>query len=178
MTDTKIKKMVAGALFAALTCVATMVIRIPTPGTGGYVHPGDALVILAGIFLGPGMGFFAAGIGSALADLIGGYAIYIPITFAVKGLVALLAGFAYNKLGRDRKKPWAGVIVGGIGDILLVAFGYFLPEILLYGLAGAVASLIPNAIQGVSGLAISLALYPVLSRAIGSSLYQRRSRMA
>ena len=37
------------ALFAALACVATMSIRIPTPGTGGYIHPGDAIVILAGI---------------------------------------------------------------------------------------------------------------------------------
>ena len=41
------------ALFAALACVATMSIRIPTPGTGGYIHPGDAIVILAGIILGP-----------------------------------------------------------------------------------------------------------------------------
>lgn len=40
------------ALFAALACVATMSIRIPTPGTGGYIHPGDAIVILAGIILG------------------------------------------------------------------------------------------------------------------------------
>ena len=39
------------ALFAALACVATMSIRIPTPGTGGYIHPGDAIVILAGIIL-------------------------------------------------------------------------------------------------------------------------------
>lgn len=58
------------ALFAALACVATMSIRIPTPGTGGYIHPGDAIVILSGVVLGPGYGFLAAGIGSALSDLI------------------------------------------------------------------------------------------------------------
>ena len=40
------KKLVLSALFAALACVATMSIRIPTPGTGGYIHPGDAIVIL------------------------------------------------------------------------------------------------------------------------------------
>ena len=61
------------ALFAALACVATMSIRIPTPGTGGYIHPGDAIVILAGIILGPVYGMLAGGIGSALSDLIGGY---------------------------------------------------------------------------------------------------------
>ena len=47
-----LKKYVMTALFAALTCAATMAIRIPTPGTGGYIHPGDALVILSGVILG------------------------------------------------------------------------------------------------------------------------------
>ena len=36
---------------AALACVATMSIRIPTPGTNGYIHPGDAIVILSGVIL-------------------------------------------------------------------------------------------------------------------------------
>ncbi len=40
------KKLVMAALFAALACVATMSIRIPTPGTGGTYIPatrGDTL---------------------------------------------------------------------------------------------------------------------------------------
>ena len=45
------------ALFAALACVATMSIRIPTPGTGGYIHPGDAIVILGEINQGEGWKF-------------------------------------------------------------------------------------------------------------------------
>ena len=52
------KKLVLSALFAALACVATMSIRIPTPGTGGYIHPGDAIVILCGVFLDPRFSFF------------------------------------------------------------------------------------------------------------------------
>ena len=51
------KKIILAALFAALTCAATMSIRIPTPGTGGYIHPGDAIVILSGVILGPAYGF-------------------------------------------------------------------------------------------------------------------------
>ena len=58
------KKLVLSALFAALACVATMSIRIPTPGTGGYIHPGDAIVILCGVFLDPVSAFLAAGIGN------------------------------------------------------------------------------------------------------------------
>ena len=37
MKDNTIKKLVFAALFAALSCAATMVIRIPTP-IGGYIH--------------------------------------------------------------------------------------------------------------------------------------------
>ena len=45
------KKIILTALFAALACAATMSVRIPTPGTGGYIHPGDAIVILCGVIL-------------------------------------------------------------------------------------------------------------------------------
>lgn len=38
--NNNLKKLILAALFAALSCVATMSIRIPTPGTGGYIHPG------------------------------------------------------------------------------------------------------------------------------------------
>lgn len=79
-----LKNLVMAALFAALSCVATSIIRIPTPGTGGYIHPGDAIVILSGVFLGPVYGLFAGGIGSALSDFIGGYFVYVPITFVIK----------------------------------------------------------------------------------------------
>lgn len=156
------KKMVMTALFAALACVATMAIRIPTPGTGGYIHPGDAIVILSGIILGPVYGFLAGGIGSAMADLIGGYFVYVPITFVIKGLIALITGFIYLKMAKGTKTRWAGVTLGGITDIVLVAGGYFFCESFMYGIAGAAASIPANIIQGVSGLVISLILYPVL----------------
>ncbi|MDE7311441.1 MAG: ECF transporter S component [Eubacterium sp.] len=159
--NSNLKKIVTAALFAALACVATMSIRIPTPGTNGYIHPGDAIVILSGVMLGPAWGLLAAGIGSAMADLIGGYFIYVPITFVIKGAVAFAAGVLYRKIGRTSKSCYAAVILGGIADIVLVAGGYFLCESVIYG-AGAAASIPANVIQGVSGLAISIVLYPVL----------------
>ena len=156
------KKLILTALFAALSCAATMVIRIPTPGTGGYIHPGDAVVILSGIILGPVYGFLAAGIGSAMSDLLGGYLVYVPITFVIKGLVAFCAAHAYRRLAKSDKLRYVGVAAGGVLDILLVAGGYFICEYFMYG-AGAAASIPANIIQGVSGLVISLILYPVLT---------------
>ena len=150
--NSNLKKIIMTALFAALACVATMSIRIPTPGTGGYIHPGDAIVILAGIILGPVYGMLAGGIGSALSDLIGGYFVYVPITLVIKGLVALC---------RSGKNRYVAVILGGITDIVFVAGGYFICEFFLYG-SGAAASIPANIIQGVGGLIISAVLYPVL----------------
>ena len=108
--NNNLKKLILAALFAALSCVATMSIRIPTPGTGGYIHPGDAIVILSGVILGPVWGFLAGGIGSALSDLIGGYFIYVPITFVIKGLVALAAGLLYQKVGKNQKSRYIAVL--------------------------------------------------------------------
>lgn len=156
-----LKKIVITALFAALACVATMSVRIPTPGTNGYIHPGDAIVILSGVILGPVYGLVAGGIGSAMADLLGGYFVYVPITFAIKGLIAVLAGLIYKKLGKSSKSRYAAVVLGGITDIVLVAGGYFVCEYFLYG-ASAAASIPANIIQGVGGLIIAVVLYPVL----------------
>ena len=159
--NNNLKKLILAALFAALSCVATMSIRIPTPGTGGYIHPGDAIVILSGVILGPVWGFLAGGIGSALSDLIGGYFVYVPITFVIKGLVALAAGLLYQKVGKNQKSRYIAVILGGVADIILVAGGYFICEFFIYG-AGAAASIPANIIQGVGGLVISCILYPIL----------------
>lgn len=160
--NANLKKLVMAALFAALACAATMSIRIPTPGTSGYIHPGDAIVILSGVILGPGWGLLAAGIGSAMADFLGGYFLYVPITFVIKGAVAFAAGTVYRKMSRTPNSRYIAVILGGVGDIALVAGGYFLCEAMLYGAAAAAASVPANVIQGISGLILGTALYPVL----------------
>ena len=46
------------------------------------------MILLAAMVVGP-LAIPAAAIGSALADLFSGYALYAPATFAIKGLVAL-----------------------------------------------------------------------------------------
>ncbi len=126
--NNNLKKLILAALFAALSCVATMSIRIPTPGTNGYIHPGDAIVILSGVILGPVWGFLAGGIGSALSDLIGGYFMYVPVTFVIKGLIALVAGLIYEKIGKTPEKPLHCSHPWRVADIILVAGGYFVCE--------------------------------------------------
>ena len=63
MSDTKIRKLVMAALFAALCTVMTMVIQVPSP-MQGYVNLGDCAVLLSAWVLGPLYGGAAAGTGS------------------------------------------------------------------------------------------------------------------
>ena len=99
MSDKKIRFMVTAAVMAALTYVATTVVRIPAP-TGGYVHMGDGLVLLCGWILGPWWGGAAAGIGSMLVDLLGGYMSFVPGTLVIKFLDAMAAALIVKALGR------------------------------------------------------------------------------
>ncbi len=170
MKDNKIKRLTLAALFTALTCVATMIIKIPTVGTGGYIHLGDAFVVLSGIFLGPLYGGLSAGIGSALADLLSGYFIYTPITFVVKAVIAVVVALIYHKLTKKIHIPVVKCIICGIFSTVLVALGYFAFEFFIYGSAAA-ASIPANLIQGLSGLIISSVLLPVLSK-IYLNVYQ------
>ena len=91
------QRIVMAALLAALTCVATMIIKIPSP-LKGYLNLGDCVVLLAGWMLPPTYGFLAAGLGSALADTFSGYVTYVPATFVIKGLMALIAFYGFKLL--------------------------------------------------------------------------------
>lgn len=161
--DNKIKKITTTALFMALTCIATMIIKLPTPGTGGYVHLGDTFVILSGILLGPVYGAIAGGIGSALADLLGGYFVYVPITLVVKALMAGGAGLIYHKFARHLHSSLLRCILCGCYATVLVAAGYLFFESFIYGSA-ALASVPANIGQGISGLIISSCLLPILQK--------------
>ena len=51
----------------------------------------NIIILLSGILFSPFYGCFAAGIGSALADLFSAYVSFAPVTFLVKGLMAVIA---------------------------------------------------------------------------------------
>ncbi len=155
------KTLVYSAMFAALCCVTTLFPHIPTPGTGGYIHAGDALVMLSAFALGPYWGALAAGLGSGLADVVVGSAIYAPGTFAIKAVMALTAGFILKR-GLFKHKLINAVTAGVVAEALMV-LGYFAYECWLLGYGyGAAASIPMNVIQGAFGAAAGTALYLAL----------------
>lgn len=157
----KIKKIVVAALMAALACIATMIIKIPSP-LKGYINLGDCIVLLSGWLLSPGYGFLAAGLGSALADLFSGYATYAPATFVIKGAMAFIV-FACFKLNKKIGKL-PSQLVGGILAEIAMVMGYFVFEGFLYGFAPSLVNIPANAIQGVAGIIIGTALIKIVEK--------------
>ena len=158
----KVKNLVLAALLAALTCVATMIIKIPSP-MKGYLNLGDGAVLLAGWILAPGYGFLAAGLGSALADLLSGYVIYAPATFVIKGLMALAAFYGYKFLRQKMGLLLSGILSGLLAEIVMV-LGYFVFEGFLYGFVPSMVNIPANGVQGVAGIIVGVVLMRVLEK--------------
>ncbi|MDF2542745.1 MAG: hypothetical protein K0S47_2463 [Herbinix sp.] len=152
-------KLVTAALMAAMTCMTTMVVPIPSP-TGGFIHPGDGFVLLSGIILGPFYGGLAAGIGSMFADIFLGYTIYAPATLIIKALAAVTGALIYRHVRKY------SVILAGIAGGIVVTSGYLLFESMLLGngLAAAVVGVPGNIVQNIFGIVLSSLLLPLLKK--------------
>lgn len=160
---TNVRKIILASMLAALCCVATMVIKIPSP-LKGYLNLGDCIVLLSGWLLSPMYAFLAAGIGSSLADIFSGYMIYAPATFLIKGAMAIIAYFSFKgmkaKLGNTSSR-----ITGGILAETAMVLGYFVFEGFLYGFMPSIVNIPANAIQGIAGIIIGIILIKIFEKA-------------
>lgn len=161
-TKNTTQKIAVAALLAALTCVATMVIKIPSP-MKGYLNLGDCVVLTAGWMLSPVYGFLAAGLGSALADLFSGYVVYAPATFLIKGLMALFARFVYKALCGKIYSSISRIISGVLAEIIMV-LGYYIFEGFMYGFSASLVNVPANAVQGIAGLVLGFVLIKIFEK--------------
>ena len=156
MRNLSVQKLTMAGVMAALVFVMTYVPKVPVPVTGGYVHLGDGAIFLAVLLLGP-LGIPAAAIGSALADVLGGYMVYALPTMLIKAAVALIAWKGW------KEGSWLRAVIAFVLAEIVMVLGYFAFESVMYGAATAWAAVGPNCIQGVAGVALGLvchALYP------------------
>lgn len=161
-TKNTTQKIVIAATLAALTCVATMIIKIPSP-LKGYINLGDCVVLLAGWSLAPIYGFLAAGLGSALADLLSGYVMYVPATFVIKGVMALISYYGFKLLNK-RVGNFPSQIVSGVVAEIWMIVGYFIFEGFLYGFAPSVVNIPANGVQGIAGLILGCVLIKIVEK--------------
>ncbi len=160
--NTRTKKIVMAALMAALACVATMIIKIPSP-LKGYLNLGDCIVLVSGWMLSPTYAFLAAGLGSAFADVFSGYVIYAPATFVIKGFMALIAFYGFKLLNNKLGNLPSRIISGVLAEIMMI-LGYFVFEGFLYGFAPSIVNIPANSVQGIAGLIIGVVLIKIFEK--------------
>lgn len=141
------------AMFSALCCAATF-IAIPLPF--GYFNLGDIFVLVSAWTLGPVFGAIAAGVGTALADVLMSYVIYAPATFIIKAAVAVVAALLFNAFKKNDSTNKINLLPRVISAILgeaIMVCGYFLYEAFLLGYGmGALASVTGNCLQAIAGV--------------------------
>jgi uncharacterized membrane protein len=158
------------ALFCALVVVATIIVRLPIPATGGYFNLGDTIIFITSILLGPVSGMVVGGVGSAVADVVGGFAQFAPWTLVIKGIEGLLAGLLVRALRADPKTGIGALLAFGsfvVAGLWMVA-GYFGAEYVIFGLdwAPPTAELPFNLAQGGISAVVAGLLSPILARAL------------
>ena len=147
MNDRQIRLLTTGGVLAAAIFLLTAFVRIPIPA--GYLNLGDVGVFLAAMLLPAGYAALCAGVGSALADLIG-FPLYAPVTLVVKGLAALVFALLWRRL------PVKLLYLAFLA-VLLIPLGYFLYELVIAG-AFAWADLPLNLLQSAVGAGLAWAL--------------------
>jgi len=147
--DQRIKKLAFMGLFSALLVVATVVLRFPVPTFNLYFNLGEAIIYLTALLYGAVPGALIGGVGSALADIIGGYPVWAPITFIIKGLEGYIVG------NFSKKNNYLAVTLGGI----TMMAGYALAAGILYGIGAVPVELAGDFVQVSVGAVIALFLY-------------------
>lgn len=159
----KTHKLVTYSLLIALVCVGTMFIKIPVPATNGYVNIGDAFIIISSLMFGPVAGMIAGGIGSAMADLLSGYAHFALFTLIVKGLEGYIIGWLFVKFGGTKLSGMYSSLIG----VALMVFGYFVVETGMYSsYKVALQSVMFNGFQALASFLIGYPAFAYLSKSI------------
>lgn len=158
----KTKRIVTASLIAAFCCVATILIKIPTPPFG-YINAGDVIVLIAGLLLSPFYGFFAAALGSCVADMFLGYFVYAPVTFFIKGLMAVIAHYIYKGAKKKLNNKVSKIIAVLPAEIFMV-LGYYLFEGFLYGFIPSLVNIPLNCIQGFFAIIMGTLIANILEK--------------
>ncbi len=153
-------RLVLLAMFTAAIAVSTAYLSIPT-GLGGYIHLGDGIIFMGAMLLGPA-GAIAAGVGSALADLLCGAMVFAPVTLAVKGIMGAIVGVFYRRKGGSLAAA-INIVLFLVAEMVMV-IGYFGYECILFGFSAALAEVPANAIQACAGIIIGTVSVPLVRR--------------
>lgn len=137
------------AIFTAIILLSTMLIKFSTGLGEGYIHFGDSIIYLAACVLPFPYCLLAAALGGALADILGGFAIWALPTAIIKMLIAMPFALT-SKTAKSSKILSKKIVLMTILSGIITILGYFVAECILYSVSSATLSLIGNSIQGVA----------------------------
>jgi len=175
MNGRNTKTLVLTGMMTALVFIATVAIRIPVPFTQGYIHAGDTMIFVSAAILGPIPGMIAAGVGSALADMMG-YPQWVIPTLLIKGLMGYLMGTFVNL--ESKKAKLRGGIILAVFSALIVGFfltlsrhGELNPQLFIDGLddvanANQATAMIAGVQRQLIAVLISIPLLTIVASAL------------
>lgn len=167
--ENKVMTIVMTGLMMCLIMVATMFIKVPVPFTQGYVHLGDSMIFLAVLVLGKKNGSIAAGIGSALGDIIGGYAFWAPWTLVIKFLMAFIMGAFVEHMEKKGKHNTGtpGIAVMEIFGMIIAGLemvaGYYIASAVMYG---NLLTPIPSIPWNIGQFAVGMVIASIIASAL------------
>jgi uncharacterized membrane protein len=119
------------------------------------------VITFSAFLFGPWVGAIAGGLGTAIADLIGGYAQWAPLSFIIHGvqgmLIALIA-----RTGMKAKVPGDAKLImmfaGGLIGMVVMTGGYYVAGGILYGFEAALVEIPLNLMQSGVGVVLGMAV--------------------
>jgi len=139
------------SMFTAIIFIATYFLQIPA--FTGSINCGDGIILITSLWLGFDS-ILAAALGSAISDILSGYAIYAPATLIIKALMA----FAATWLLRVINKRVLGRILAFCTAEAIMICGYFLFDMFFYGITGAMFNIGSNSIQAAIAVFLGMLL--------------------
>ena len=135
----KTRRLAAAAVFTAFVFVTTFSFAVTT-STGGYFDVGEVMVYITALVMGPYVGAFAGGVGSAMSDALLAPQ-FAPGTLVIKAAEGFIVGYLGQRGFRDlpnRVQKGMGALLGVVVAAVVLAVGLvsFPDASLLFGQAG------------------------------------------
>jgi uncharacterized membrane protein len=130
LSRNRTRELVIDAMFIALTYVFTAFVnvRLPIAANGGLIHLGNVPLFLCAILFGKRTGALAGAFGMGLFDLLSGWYLWSPFTFAIAGIMGYTVGAITE---HHQGLSWDALAIAA-ACVIKVA-GYYMAEGIIYG---------------------------------------------
>lgn len=154
-------------------CVLGTMIKIPY-GAGAMVHLGTAALFTTALLFGGVRAGLAGAFASALFDMIGGFFLYTPWSFVIKGIAGLIVG-GISHSGGSKGKSMVKNILACIAGAVWTLAGYLVAWTAVIGSFEAALLNAPSSlITSTAGTLVAIPLAAALRLAVDKAGFGRQ----